>query len=164
MSSEKPESTAAANAGPIFLVGALTVAGLALGIVYFAADEMGENITYFWDPTQVVEAGQAAIGPDIRMGGLVEEGSLVWNESDQVVTMTVTDTDTSLPVRCTGAPPQMLREGIGVVVEGTMSQSGTFECDRLLVKHSEEYKAAEADMTAEERRQLYKTMEGLDES
>lgn len=161
--SEK-NGNSAANAGPIFLVGALTVAGVALGVVYFGADKMGESITYFWDPTQVIEAGPDAIGPDIRLGGLVATGSLDFDEASQVVTMTVTDTDNSLPVRCTGAPPQMLREGIGVVVEGTMTQSGVFECDRLLVKHSEEYKAAEEDMTAEERRQLYKTMEGLDES
>jgi cytochrome c-type biogenesis protein CcmE len=153
---------AGSNAGPIFLVGALAVAGTALGVVFFAADEMGESITYFWDPTQVVEAGAAAVGPDIRLGGMVEEGSLTWNESDQVVTMTVTDTHNSLPVRCEGAPPQMLREGIGVVVEGTMTEAGTFDCDRLLVKHSNEYKAATEDMSAEERKALYKTVEGYE--
>ena len=67
----------------------------------------------------------------------------------------ITDGKQTVPVRATGAPPQMFREGIGVVVEGTVTESGTFETDRLMVKHSNEYKAPDEDMTDEERKALY---------
>ena len=45
-------------------------------------------------------------------------------------------------VQCTkSVPPQMFREGIGVVVEGTMTQAGHFESQRLMVSHDNEYRA-----------------------
>ena len=61
-------------------------------------------------------------------------------------------------VHSSGAPPQMFREGIGVVVEGTMSKAGVFESRRLMVKHSNEYRAPEEGTSVED---LYKTVETL---
>jgi cytochrome c-type biogenesis protein CcmE len=52
----------------------------------------------------------------------------------------------------------MFRPGIGVLVEGTMTKGGIFESERLMVKHSNEYKAPEGDKEASE---LYKTVENL---
>ena len=49
----------------------------------------------------------------------------------------------------------MFREGIGVVVEGTMTTGGTFETDRVMVKHSNEYKAPVEGVDSKE---LYKTL------
>ena len=43
--------------------------------------------------------------------------------------------------RCTSVPPQMFREGIGVVVEGTVAKDGVFESHRLMVSHGNEYRA-----------------------
>ena len=43
----------------------------------------------------------------------------------------VTDKHHTVHVKATGIPPQMFREGIGVVVEGTMSRGGFFQSDRL---------------------------------
>ena len=45
------------------------------------------------------------------------------------------------PTTSTGAPPQMFRENIGCIVEGNLDESGTFHSDRLMVKHSNEYRA-----------------------
>ena len=53
----------------------------------------------------------------------------------------VTDRHTTIHVKSSGTPPQMFREGIGVVVEGTMVQPGYFQSDRLMVSHNNEYRA-----------------------
>ena len=53
----------------------------------------------------------------------------------------VTDRKTTVHVKSTGTPPQMFREGIGVVVEGTMVRGGYFQSDRLMVSHNNEYRA-----------------------
>ncbi|MCB9794074.1 MAG: cytochrome c maturation protein CcmE [Alphaproteobacteria bacterium] len=140
---------------------------LAIGsavLAFIAFGDMGENLVYFWEPTQLVEAGDDAYGAQIRLGGLVKEGSLDWDEASQELRMVVTDGAHEVKVHATGAPPQMLREGIGVVVEGTMVKGGsaggpaggTFETDRLMVKHSNEYRAPQEGVDPKE---LYKTLE-----
>ena len=139
-----------------FLGGALIVAGLALGIVSFA--DIGENLVYYWNPTQLKEAGSKALGADVRLGGVVVVGSLNWDEETNELNFEVTDGTNTVPVHNSGAPPAMFREGIGVVVEGTMTQKGGFESDRLMVKHSNEYRAPEEGVELED---LYKTVEGI---
>ncbi|MDG1479558.1 MAG: cytochrome c maturation protein CcmE [Myxococcota bacterium] len=140
----------------LFLGGALVIAGLALGVVSFA--DIGENLVYYWDPTQLEEAGDKALGADIRLGGVVVAGSLDWNEASGELSFEVSDGLNTVPVHNSGAPPAMFREGIGVVVEGTLTASGTFESDRLMVKHSNEYRAPEEGVAPED---LYKTVEGI---
>ena len=137
----------------LFLVGALVVAAGALAAISFG--NMGDSLVYYWDVSQTVENRERAQGAVIRLGGMVKEGTVNWKSDENVLEFDITDGAESLPVRATGAPPQMFREGIGVVVEGTVTEAGTFETDRLMVKHSNEYKAPDEDMTAEERKALY---------
>ncbi len=140
----------------LFLVGSLLFSAVALGIVAFG--NVGENLVYYWDPSQVTEAGADAIGPAIRLGGVVQEGSLDWRPDDGELRFVVGDGTNTVSVYSKGAPPQMFREGIGVVVEGTMTQAGIFESRRLLVKHSNEYRAPDKDVSVED---LYETVEAL---
>lgn len=140
----------------MFLVGALAVAGAALGTIAYG--NLGENLVYYWLPSDLRAAGDKAYGPTIRLGGVVVEGSVDWDADANELRFEVKDKEHAIACLNRGAPPQMFREGIGVVVEGTMQQSGVFESDRLLVKHSEEYKAAEDGVPLEE---LYKTVESL---
>ncbi len=137
----------------LFLVGALLVAGVALAAISFG--NIGENLVYYWDVSQLVENRSKAGGAVIRLGGMVKEGTVDWRADENVLEFQITDGKQTVPVRATGAPPQMFREGIGVVVEGTVTASGSFETDRLMVKHSNEYKAPDEDMSEEERRALY---------
>ena len=137
----------------LFLVGALVVAGAALAAISFG--NIVENLVYYWDVSQLVENRTTARGAVIRLGGMVKEGTVDWKSNENVLEFVITDGTASVPVRATGAPPQMFREGIGVVVEGTVTEAGNFETDRLMVKHSNEYKAPDEDMTAEERKALY---------
>jgi cytochrome c-type biogenesis protein CcmE len=144
------------NSNRLFLLGALGVAGVGLGVISFG--NMGENLVYFWSPTELVAAGDKAEGAIVRLGGVVEVGSLDWQTEAQSLSFKVSDGTTVVDVRATGAPPQMFREGIGVVVEGTLAGDGVFESDRLMVKHSNEYKAPVEGAATDE---LYKTVEEL---
>ena len=140
----------------LFMVVALLVAAGALAMVSFG--NLGENLVYFWDPSQVLEAGDKAYGADIRLGGVVVPGSVNENPEANELTFSVTNGTDSIVVHAKGAPPQMFREGIGVVVEGTMTKAGIFEADQLMVKHSNEYKAPEEGTDPSS---LYKTVESL---
>jgi cytochrome c-type biogenesis protein CcmE len=147
-------SKAAGRQRRIFLIGSLLVAGGALAVVAFG--NIGENLVYYWNPTQVHEAGKDAIGPTIRLGGVVQPDSMDWDPDASELRFTVGDGTSLVQVHSKGAPPQMFREGIGVVVEGSMTQAGVFESRRLMVKHSNEYKAPEEGVSVKE---LYKTVE-----
>lgn len=144
----------------LFLVAALLVAGVALGVISMGG--IGENLVYFWTPAQVHENSDKAVGATIRMGGVVQADSVDWQPDTQALTFTVgetaADSDTPITVHAQSAPPQMFREGIGVVVEGTMTDGGTFRADKVMVKHSNEYRAPEEGVDPAE---LYATVEEL---
>ena len=146
------------NAGQrrIALVASLLVAGAALAFVSFG--NIGENLVYYWNPTQLVEAGDKSIGATIRLGGVVKGGTVDWQPDEEALAFVVSDGSEDVSVQCSGAPPQMFREGIGVVVEGTMTPGGIFKSSRLMVKHSNEYKAPEEGASVED---LYETVESL---
>ena len=146
------------NAGQrrIALVVSLLVAGAALAFVSFG--NIGENLVYYWNPTQLVEAGDKSIGATIRLGGVVKGGTVDWQPDDEALAFVVSDGTEEVSVECSGAPPQMFREGIGVVVEGTMTQGGVFKSSRLMVKHSNEYKAPKEGASVED---LYETVESM---
>ena len=74
----------------------------------------------------------------IRLGGMVEKGSLVRN--GQTVTFVVTDNARTLPVTYTGILPDLFREGQGVIAEGRIDpKSGVFTAETILAKHDEKY-------------------------
>ena len=140
----------------MMLVGALIFAAVILGVVSFG--NIGENLVYYWNPTELVEQGKNAYGADIRLGGVVKEGSLKWDKEKNELEFEIGDGETFVKVFAKGAPPQMFREGIGVLVEGTMVEGGYFESQRLMVKHSNEYKAPKEGEKVED---LYETVEKL---
>ena len=137
------------------LLGTLAVAAGVLGAV--ALGGIGENLVYYWGPAEIRAAGAEAVGAEIRLGGVVEAGP-DWNAETQELRFSVNDKGVSIAVEADGAPPDMFREGIGVVVEGTVTTEGVFVADRVLVKHSNEYKVPEdgAELDA-----LYRTVEDM---
>jgi cytochrome c-type biogenesis protein CcmE len=119
---------------------ALAVAGAA--ILALSLSGIGENLVYYWGPSELQAAGDKAIGATIRLGGLVADGSIRRGPGASGVEFDVVDRRGALThVRCSGVPPQMFRERIGVVVEGTMTPDGHFEGHRLMVSHGNEYRA-----------------------
>ena len=121
-------------------IGAILVAGGALALIAWGG--MAKDLIYYWTPGQLLEQGDKAYGPMIRLGGLVVKDSI--KPEGTVVKFTVADgkgTDAkTVPVECTQTPPQMFREGIGVVVEGRWERPGVFKTNRLMVNHSNEYR------------------------
>jgi cytochrome c-type biogenesis protein CcmE len=115
------------------------VAGIAFLVI--TAGGIGENLVYYWGPTDLRNAGEKAVGATIRLGGQVGEGSVVFGQGVSSLEFDVVDRTSSVRVRATGMPPQMFRDKIGVVVEGTMTKAGHFEGRKLMVSHDNEYRA-----------------------
>jgi len=96
-----------------------------------------DNIVFFNSPSDVI-ANKLAPGERIRLGGLVEDGS-VERLDGTTIQFTVTDTANELKVVYTGLLPDLFREGQGVVTEGAMGADGIFVADTVLAKHDETY-------------------------
>ncbi len=142
-----------------FAFAALAVAAVAFGVITFSG--IGKNLVYYWGPSEVHAAGDKAVGATIRLGGQVAPGSVVYGESASGLEFDVGDGKAVVHVRSRGVPPQMFREGIGVVVEGTMTRAGYFESQRLMVSHNNEYRAP-GDAYQADVKQLMRSTEGLE--
>ena len=114
---------------------ALLVFGGATGLVLTALDE---NLDHFRSPSQLI-AEPPAPERGIRLGGLVEEGSVLRSSDGLSVTFRVTDLSESVPVNYTGILPDLFREGQGVITLGSLQQDGTFAAREVLAKHDENY-------------------------
>jgi cytochrome c-type biogenesis protein CcmE len=141
-----------------FAVAALGVAAAAL--LAITAGGIGQNLVYYWGPTELRAAGDKAIGATIRLGGLVKKGSLRRLDGSTLEFDVIDRPGGSVRVMTHSVPPQMFREGIGVVVEGTMTPAGHFESRRLMVSHSNEYRAPD-DPSRADTTELMRTTEGL---
>ena len=97
---------------------------------------MRDGINFFRSPSEVAEAPPPP-NEVFRIGGLVEEGSLVRGEGE-TVTFVVTDMAVSIPVSFTGILPDRFEEGQGMVGQGRLV-GGTFEAIEILAKHDEDY-------------------------
>jgi cytochrome c-type biogenesis protein CcmE len=122
---------------------------------YLIYGGIGENLVYFLSPKELLAKGTAAYDVPVRLGGQVVPGSVQWNADRLELRFRVTDGAEQVSVRSTGAPPQMFRDGIGVVVEGRYRRGGEFESHNLMVKHSNEYRAPKP---GEAPHELYKTL------
>jgi cytochrome c-type biogenesis protein CcmE len=116
------------------ILGGLAVLGVAAGLILYA---LSDAIVFFYTPSEVV-AKQVGPGQRIRLGGLVEKGTLV-RGADANVSFIVTDMTKTLPVAYRGQLPDLFREGQGVVAEGSLDASGIFQADTVLAKHDENY-------------------------
>jgi cytochrome c-type biogenesis protein CcmE len=143
-----------------FALGALAVAGVAFAIITVGG--IGENLVYYWGPAEVHAAGDKAVGATIRLGGKVAPGSVQYGGGASGLEFDVADGKAVVHVRSRGVPPQMFREGIGVVVEGTMTRAGHFESHRLMVSHNNEYRAP-GDEYKGDIKELMRTTSGLEE-
>jgi cytochrome c-type biogenesis protein CcmE len=110
------------------------VLAVAAGLVLYA---LSDRIVFFNSPSDVIAKGLTP-GTRIRLGGLVEEGSLLKSDGG-VVHFKVTDRAHSVAVAYTGLLPDLFREGQGVVAEGVIAGDGSFSADTVLAKHDERY-------------------------
>jgi cytochrome c-type biogenesis protein CcmE len=96
-----------------------------------------ENVTFFFDPSQVVQ-GKVTEGKHFRLGGMVSKGSIQREPGSLEVRFVVTDFAHEVPVSYTGVLPDLFREGQGVVANGRLV-NGTFVAEEVLAKHDEKY-------------------------
>ena len=112
---------------------ALVLLGVATALVLSAFED---SIVFFYSPTELKEKS-VVDGRHVRIGGLVEEGS-VKKAGGAVVNFRVTDLTTVIAVTYKGLLPDLFSEGQGVVAEGAL-QGGVFRADEVLAKHDETY-------------------------
>lgn len=127
----------------VMLVLGISLAG------YFALKAFNDNLLYFFTPTDVVE-GRAPIGKSFRLGGLVENDSVV--RDDMNVSFTLTDNANSMQVSYVGILPDLFREGQGIVATGSLSQD-LFVASEVLAKHDENYMPPEVADALEKAKQ-----------
>ncbi len=114
-----------------------------------------QNVVFFLTPKELVARGNAAYDVPVRLGGQVEPGSVKWDAQRLDLRFVLTDGTDTVGVHSTGAPPQMFRDGMGVVVEGKYRRDGVFESTNLMVKHSNEYHPPKPGQMPEE---MYKSL------
>lgn len=116
------------------LAAAAPVLAAAVGLSLYA---MRDSVTFFYSPSEIT-AEAAPAGRMIRLGGLVEAGS-VQHLGDGSVRFSVTDNAASAQVRFQGDLPDLFREGQGVVAQGAFDQDRVFQATQVLAKHDETY-------------------------
>ncbi len=115
-----------------FVLLGMLVLGGATALVLTA---LKDNLVYFYSPSDL--AAKAVAGRRMRIGGLVEEGSVVKDGTQ--ARFKVTDLAHDVGVRYTGVLPDLFREGQGVVIEGRLGTDGVFDASEVLAKHDEKY-------------------------
>ncbi len=116
------------------LAAAAPVLAAAVGLSLYA---MRDSVTFFYSPSEIT-AEAAPAGRMIRLGGLVEAGS-VQHLDDGSVRFAVTDNAGTAQVRFQGDLPDLFREGQGVVAQGAFDQARVFQATQVLAKHDETY-------------------------
>jgi cytochrome c-type biogenesis protein CcmE len=115
----------------LFMMGIGTAAALTL-------TAFRDNLVFFYSPTEIVEKN-APRERNMRIGGLVEVGSVERAPGSTEVRFKVTDLQTNLTVVFNGALPDLFREGQGVVAQGQLGADGVFRAREVLAKHDENY-------------------------
>lgn len=132
----------------VIAVGVLIAAGL------LAAWALRSQASYFYVPSDIL-ADPPEPDRAVRLGGMVEEGSIKTEPDGVTVAFVVGDGKERVPVRFSGIVPSLFVEGSGVVAEGKLRADGTFIADNLLAKHDENYVPRELqDMAQHQAKQV----------
>jgi cytochrome c-type biogenesis protein CcmE len=108
-----------------------------LAAVLLAMWGLRDRASYFYTPADIA-GGQAPAEQAMRLGGMVEEGSIKHLPDGVTIRFVVTDGKARTPVVYRGIVPDLFREGTGAVAEGRL-ENGTFVADTILAKHDERY-------------------------
>ncbi|KHK91076.1 cytochrome c maturation protein CcmE [Novosphingobium malaysiense] len=109
-----------------------------IGAALLAAWALRNQASYFYVPSEIV-ADPPSPDRAVRLGGMVEKGSLRTEPDGVTIAFAVEDGNARVPVVFKGIVPSLFVEGSGVVAEGKMATNGTFVADNLLAKHDENY-------------------------
>lgn len=120
----------------------LIIAALAIAVVigYVATQSLQSAAVYYLTPTEAVSR-HIAPGQAARLGGQILSGTLTYDPASRDLRFSIGDGITTVRVVGSGAPPGLLREGNGAVVEGSFGADGTFRATQVIAKHDEVYTA-----------------------
>lgn len=136
------------------LVLVLIALGVLIAAALLAAWALRSQASYFYVPSEIV-ADPPEPDRGVRLGGMVEKGSLMTEPDGVTVAFVVSDGKERVPVRFKGIVPSLFVEGSGVVAEGRMTVDGTFVADNLLAKHDENYVPRELqDMDVHQKKKV----------
>jgi len=134
-------------------IGAVVVAVAVFAWLLYGG--LDKNVVFFLTPQELLAKGTDGYDVPVRLGGQVKPGSVKWDDKTLRLTFEVTDGTTEIPVQSSGAPPQMFRDGQGVVVEGRFGRDHVFNSTGLMIKHSNEYRPPKP---GEKPQEMYKTL------
>ena len=124
--------------GLILLFGTILAAGVVMLLT-----ALQENTQFFYNPSDVVAEGFEPESSIFRIGGLVEDGTVV-KDGQLKTTFQIKDFEREMrapiTVSYTGVLPDLFREGQGVVITGFLTSPMSFEATEVLAKHDENYK------------------------
>ena len=135
------------------LIGGTAIILGCVGFLFYGG--IDSNLVYFLTPSELTAQGDDGFEKPVRLGGQVVPGSVQWNAEAIDLQFKMTDNTSTVLVHSEKAPPQMFREGMGVIVEGKMARNGVFKSTNVMVKHSNEYKAPHG---TEKPQDAYKTL------
>ena len=130
----------------------LVVAALValVAAVLLAMWGLRDRASYFYTPADIA-AGKAHDGEAMRLGGMVERGSIKHLPDGVTIRFVLTDGKAETPVTFRGIAPDLFREDSGAVAEGRMER-GSFVADTILAKHDERYMPPElGNLSAEHK-------------
>ena len=136
-------SSAAGRRKSALVVAVVVIVAAFAFLLYGGIDK---NVVFFLTPGELLSRGPAAYDVPLRLGGLVQPGTVRWDPESLDLRFVVVDSggqSEAVNVYSKGAPPQMFRDGMGVVVEGRYHRDGVFHSTNLMVKHSNEYRKPE---------------------
>lgn len=120
------------------LVLGLVALGAMGGASALALSALQDQAAFFYTPSDVATKNPP-LGKAVRLGGMVETGSIRRLGDGVTIAFVVVDKEAKVPVRFTGVAPDLFKEGSGVVAEGRFVEGGGFVADNLLAKHDERY-------------------------
>jgi cytochrome c-type biogenesis protein CcmE len=117
----------------------LLVCGIGVGsAAALTLTAFSDNLVFFVSPSDLAKSGPS--GRQVRLGGLVEQGSVEKSSGGQAgARFKVTDGKATVQVDYKGILPDLFREGQGVVALGIEQADGTFRASEVLAKHDETY-------------------------
>ena len=116
-------------------------------VVFVVLKSLEENVVYFFSPTEIYNNENISFNKKIRIGGLVKEASLTYNQT--LINFIVTDLNNEIVVSYNGLLPNLFSEGKGVVAEGRLQDKKYFIADKILAKHDENYMPPEVSKALE---------------
>ena len=137
------------------LVLTLSALGALVAAALLAMSALRSQASFFYSPADALR-DHVATGQAIRLGGMVEKGSLTREPDGVTIDFRVTDGIAAVAARYTGIVPDLFREGSGVVAEGRFVAPGKFVADTILAKHDERYMPPQVAGSMHETKSLIK--------